>query len=127
MIEIPISHGELVDKVTILKIKSERIKDEKKLRSVRNELSKLKPLMIQSIKVDENHALFKKIYSINSKLWDVEDKLRVKEKNRIFDSEFTELARQVYYTNDERAAVKKEIDLATGSEITEEKSYEKYA
>ena len=121
-----ISCGELIDKITILSIKSERITNEEKLQNVRTELVSLQETSSEYI---ENQAditsLQTLLKQINEELWDVEDAIRVKERNQEFDEEFITLARSVYITNDKRCAVKKQIDAVLGSHLTEEKSYEK--
>lgn len=124
---IEISMGEAIDRHTILQIKSEMIKDESKLPNVRNELEYLNKLIINDIhysliSIDDLELL----YDINLKLWNVEDKLRDLEREKRFDDEFVQLAREVYITNDKRAEVKKRINLACGSRFIEEKSYAKY-
>lgn len=125
MINIPVSNGELIDKISILKIKSEKIIDEAKLKNINQELAKLLPIM-ESIGITFESELYNKLREINLRLWEIEDKIRLKEKEKKFDNKFIELARAVYYTNDERSRIKKQIDKETGSEITEEKSYEGY-
>jgi autotransporter strand-loop-strand O-heptosyltransferase len=125
MLEVPVSNGEIVDKVTILQIKLENIKDEKKLENIRKEYETLFPLMKEDI-FNEDHELYGKLLEINKKLWDIEDKIRDKERENSFDEEFIELARSVYYTNDERSIIKKEINKLTGSGLVEEKSYKDY-
>lgn len=126
-IRVPISPGELIDKITILQIKSERITDPLKVANVRNELALLEATWRESpfatTDIDVEWASLRRI---NEKLWDVEDLLRDKERDRTFDQEFIDLARAVYFTNDERAAVKREINTRLGSKIVEEKSYAKY-
>jgi hypothetical protein len=126
MIRVPISNGELIDKITVLQIKSEKIKDEAKLKNIKKELKMLEKLFETNLKDKDVDPLFTRLKEINLKLWEIEDRLREKERKKEFDSEFIELARGVYYTNDERSRIKKEIDRLTGSQITEEKSYEKY-
>ena len=122
-----ISVGEFLDKITILEIKSERIQDEAKLINVRKELDTLRqtweasPFSRQD--VSNEVAELKKI---NEKLWEIEDDIRDKESQGAFDEEFIELARSVYFTNDERAAVKRTINVKVGSELVEEKSYADY-
>ncbi len=120
--KIEVSNGEIVDKVTILLIKSKKITDSSKLRNVEIELNELYPALI-IIGVDNNHQLFKKLYDINSKLWEVEDILRDMEHRGIFNQDFIYNARQVYHLNDERASIKKEINIITKSMLIEEKSY----
>ena len=124
---VPVSPGELVDKITILRIKAERITDAAKLHNVRVELEALEATWrqcgapVESVAADE--AALQKV---NEALWDIEDRIRDKERDRLFDAEFIELARAVYVTNDERAALKKRINLALGSRLVEEKSYAQY-
>ena len=127
-IKIDVSVGEIMDKLTILEIKAEKIQDEAKLANVRKERDSLLPVISQpAYQTDEVKQLVAKLKSINLKLWGMEDDIRLKEADKAFDEGFIELARSVYFTNDERAAVKKQINLATGSELVEEKSYEDYA
>jgi hypothetical protein len=119
MLNIPASVGEVLDKISILQIKSERITDGRKLANVRHELRCLEDAA-------RNHRLPKleeKLRWVNEALWDIEDRIRVKEKLGEFDDEFIQLARSVYMTNDKRAEIKREINEAIGSELIEEKSY----
>jgi len=125
-IKIPVSPGELVDKVSILKIKSERIKDPEKLKNVNHELKILSELMRDKLDLNFDSSMFTSMYMVNLEIWDIEDKIRMKERDVIFDSEFIRLARSVYITNDRRATIKKCIDVTFKSKIGEEKSYEKY-
>jgi hypothetical protein len=127
-LSVPISCGELIDKITILEIKSERIRDEAKLANVRNELHLLDATWNRyanppRVNIERERARLK---AVNEALWDIEDRIRLKEKAQAFDAEFVELARSVYIRNDERAAVKREINLKLGSALVEEKSYEDY-
>ena len=126
-IKIPISPGELLDKITILEIKSERIADVEKVQNVRRELELLNTEW-DSAGADspEMTELRARLKTINESLWEIEDDIRDKERAGEFDDRFIELARSVYVTNDDRAAVKKEINLLLGSEIVEEKSYKEY-
>lgn len=126
-IKVPISPGELIDKITILEIKAANISDAAKLANVKVELQLLQDTWRTSghANVDID-AEWKQLRDINKKLWDIEDDIRDKERERKFDQEFIELARAVYITNDERAAVKKQINTKLGSKIVEEKSYAKY-
>lgn len=127
VITAQISCGELIDKITILKIKAERISDQEKLKNVRNELAILQKTCESYIADYQDIAeLEKKLQQINQELWDIEDAIRVKERNKEFDDEFIQIARSVYITNDKRCVVKKEIDKILGSLITEEKSYEEF-
>jgi len=122
-----ISFGELIDKITILTIKSQRITDEEKLKNVRTELASLQNTCDHFIGNRANIAnLQALLQEINEALWDIEDAIRIKERHKEFDDEFIALARGVYTTNDKRCAVKKQIDIILGSHITEEKSYEKH-
>ena len=123
--KIEVSNGEIVDKITILKIKSERITDEKKLVNINNELNALLPYL-DEIGISESQPLFQELYVINTELWDIEDRIRLLEKDKSFGDEFIQLARAVYFTNDKRSEIKKEINLRTESDFVEEKSYEKY-
>lgn len=123
--KIEVSNGEIVDKITILKIKSEKITDVEKLKNVNNELNSLLPLLSE-IGILEDNILFTGLYNINSRLWEVEDELRLCEKNDRFDDYFLTLARSVYVLNDTRFEIKKEINLKTSSNFIEEKSYEDY-
>ena len=124
---VPISPGELLDKITILRIKAARIDDADKLRNVRLELDLLEKTWRDSgAAIPEVAADEAALQRVNEALWDIEDKIRDKELVQQFDAEFIELARAVYVTNDERAAVKKRINVALGSRIVEEKSYKPY-
>jgi hypothetical protein len=126
-IEVPVSAGELVDKVTILEIKSDRISDAGKLANVRRELAGLSAIADPMLKAHAGLAPLKaSLKSINETLWVIEDDIRDCERAKDFGAKFIELARNVYRTNDRRAAVKREIDKLLGSEITEEKSYQAY-
>jgi hypothetical protein len=118
---VQVSVGELIDKITILEIKSERINSQDKLDNVNKELEALKPIEAKYPEV----AFYKlRLKAINESLWDIEDAIRVMERNQSFGEEFIDLARSVYFTNDKRAEIKKQINAAAGSEIVEEKSYE---
>lgn len=126
-INVPVSPGELLDKITILEIKAERITDEEKLRNVKMELALLTQTWGQSsVDHDAVLALRQVLKEINQALWDIEDRIRVKEAKEEFDQEFVDLARSVYVQNDRRAAAKKEINVLLGSRIVEEKSYAEY-
>jgi len=126
-IKIDISYGELIDKITILEIKFERIRDPEKRANVERELAVLNDAWMRAgvgpDLIAEERARLK---MTNEKLWDIEDAIRDKELAREFDAGFTELARNVYRTNDERAAVKRIINDRLGSELVEEKSYQPY-
>ena len=124
IINVPISVGELIDKITILEIKKNKLKN-LKLKNILKELSFLRAVLEKnSIFIPDE--IFLQLKSINLTLWDIEDKIRIKEKNKEFDNEFIELARSVYLNNDRRSATKKELNIMFNSEIIEEKSYEKY-
>jgi hypothetical protein len=126
-IRVPISPGELIDKITILEIKSVHITDPAKVANVRHELSLLEATWRESpYSTRDIEAEWAALRGINQKLWDIEDRIRDKERDRSFDGEFIELARAVYVTNDERAAVKRQINAKLGSKIVEEKSYAQY-
>jgi hypothetical protein len=124
---VPISPGELLDKITILRIKSARMTDPVKVGNVRLELDLLEKTWRESgAAIPEVAADEAALQRVNEALWDIEDKIRDKELASAFDAEFIELARAVYVTNDERAAVKKRVNVALGSRIVEEKSYKPY-
>lgn len=124
---IPISPGELLDKITILQIKSERITDPGKVANVRTELEMLNAVWRQAVEDDaEITALTAELKSINEALWEIEDDIRDEERNKRFGERFIELARAVYVTNDERANAKKKVNLHLKSNIVEEKSYQDY-
>ena len=127
-IQVPVSPGEVLDKITMLEIKSERIDDEKKLVNVRRELDLLNKTWAASINEDEViRNLHTQLKEINEALWEIEDDIRDKERAKEFDERFIELARSVYFTNDRRSDIKKKLNLHLGSEIVEEKSYQDYA
>jgi hypothetical protein len=122
-----IAPGELIDKITILRIKSERIGDEAKLKNVRTELDILQKTQAAEVpQSDEMVRLEDALKTVNEALWEIEDDIRDCERNGDFGEEFIRLARAVYVTNDKRAALKKEINLLLGSTIVEEKSYAEY-
>ncbi len=126
-LHMPVSAGELLDKITILRIKSQRISDAAKLANVRLELQLLERTWaalgpaVQAVAADERALL-----AVNEQLWDIEDRIRAKEAAGSFDQDFIDLARAVYHRNDERAAIKKRINVALGSRLVEEKSYQPY-
>jgi hypothetical protein len=126
-LQVPVSPGELLDKITILRIKAQRMRDAAKVANVRLELDLLEQTWAtlgtaaQAVAADEQA-----LQAVNEQLWDIEDRIRDKEGARSFDQDFIELARAVYHRNDERAAIKKRINLALGSRIVEEKSYQPY-
>ncbi len=124
IIHVPISIGELIDKITILEIKKDKLKS-LKLKNILKELSFLRAVLEKNSILIPDEIYFQ-LKTINLKLWDIEDKIRIKEKNKEFDNEFIELARSVYLNNDRRSETKKELNIIFNSEIIEEKSYEKY-
>ena len=124
---IPVSAGELIDKITILEIKSERMADPAKLANVRRELELLRTTWAASPLAGRDVAkLVAELKAVNEALWEIEDAIRAKEAARAFDAGFVELARSVYRTNDRRATIKRELNVALGSDLIEEKSYERY-
>ena len=127
LIQTPVSYGELIDKITILEIKSRRITDEAKLANVRNELDMLNATWANdSASQTDINSERAELFAVNELLWDIEDQIRLKERAQDFDQEFIELARAVYFRNDERAAFKRNINLKLGSQLVEEKSYQDY-
>ena len=126
-LQVPVSVGEVLDKITILQIKLAHISDANKRVNIQNELDALLPLLDgDGFTTDEMQGLMAELKSVNEALWDIEDDIREKEAAKSFDAEFIKLARAVYVTNDKRAEIKKQINLATGSALIEEKSYESY-
>jgi len=126
-ISVPVSYGELIDKITILEIKSERIKNAAKLANVRVELDLLNGTWQEDPAASTDIAAERDaLHRVNEALWDIEDRIRLKEKAKSFDTEFIELARSVYIRNDERAEIKRAINEKLGSTLVEEKSYEDY-
>ena len=127
LIQVPVSYGELIDKITILEIKARQISEPAKLANVRNELDLLNATWANDAAsqtdIGDERA---RLLAVNEALWDIEDRIRLKEKAQAFDAEFVELARSVYFRNDERAAFKREINLKLGSQLVEEKSYQDY-
>ena len=123
--KIEISFGELVDKVSILSIKLEKIKNPDKLKNINKEYDLLYDSM-QKSGITKDSEDFKNLVAVNLKLWDIEDKIRIKEANKEFDDDFIQLARNVYFENDKRAEIKKQINLTFGSELIEEKEYVQY-
>jgi Family of unknown function (DUF6165) len=124
---VPLSPGELLDKITILRIKVARIQDATKLANVKLELSLLEQIWKDSGAAAHDVALDERaLENVNERLWDLEDRIRDKEARQTFDRDFIELARAVYICNDERAAIKKHINLQLGSRLVEEKSYKPY-
>jgi peptidoglycan hydrolase CwlO-like protein len=122
--KIDVSNGEIVDKLTIIEIKLKHIKDEAKLKNLRKEYEVLDKAVSQIISKD--HDLYKELLKINQELWDIEDTIRDLERAKDFGPKFIETARAVYFTNDKRSEVKRQINELTGSDLIEEKSYQKY-
>jgi hypothetical protein len=130
-IQVPISPGELLDKITILRIKSRRMTDPQKLANVRRELAALEETWDSSVFVRGGNqadvgADIEALLAVNERLWAIEDEIRDKERAQAFDAEFVRLARAVYFENDERAAIKRRINVKLGSGLVEEKSYREY-
>lgn len=125
--KIEISNGELIDKVCILAIKLANIQDPKKRHNIIKEFDTLNNVMVEVIDLKSISKEFKALQKINEALWGIEDTLRIKEKKQEFDQEFIELARSVYFTNDKRSEIKRQINLITKSKFVEEKSYQKYS
>ncbi len=126
LINTPISLGELVDKISILIIKQKNITNKSKLDHVKKELDFLQKTLMNYIQKQEINDFLENLININSKLWNIEDDIRECERNKLFDQKFIDLARSVYFTNDERAKVKNDINKKFGSELVEVKSYEEY-
>jgi hypothetical protein len=124
--KIEVSNGEILDKLSILQIKASKFNDIYKLSNVENERRILLPMYDLIATTSEIRQKFHDLININSKLWDIEDMIRIKEQRKEFDEEFIELARSVYKTNDVRASIKRDINLLSNSELIEEKSYEEY-
>ena len=126
-ISVPISVGELFDKISILEIKKIKIKDKTKLQDINFELNALKQILTKKrLNKKNNKEQYTKLFNINKRLWNIEDKKRSYEKSKKFDKAFIELARKVYLLNDRRAKIKNKINHISGSMIREVKSYEKY-
>jgi len=126
-IQTPVSPGEILDKITILEIKVQAIKDAEKQKNVRHELEILLRIWNDNIAYSaEMDTLKNQLKEVNQKIWNIEDAIRLKEASKSFDDAFIQIARSVYFQNDKRAAIKKEINLLLGSELIEEKSYQNY-
>jgi hypothetical protein len=126
MIHTPVSAGELIDKLSILHVKQTKITNEEKLEYVNKEFELLYNMSSIYLEQPEIESLYHQLVDINTKLWDIEDRLRVLETEKRFDEEFIDFARKVYFTNDERFRLKNEINKFTDSEIREVKEYVKY-
>jgi len=129
MIEINASVGELLDKISILKIKEQKINDEKKLLNIKKELGQLSSIAEKFIEKDKKSykKFMDELFEINLQLWETEDSIRILENQKNFNDEFIQLARNVYYSNDKRFEIKSKINNFYGSEIVEEKDYEDYS
>ena len=124
--KVEISNGELLDKLTILRIKQEKIKEEEKLININNEILELEPLYLKILEIRDVSGLFLSLLEVNTEIWAIEDSIRENERNKDFGDSFISLARSVYFQNDKRASIKKQINLETGSFLIEEKSYSDY-
>ena len=123
--KVEFSNGDIVDRYTILSIKKERISDIEKVKNIQREHDVLENALVE-LDISKEDELCIKLKTINEKLWEIEDKIRIKEKQREFDDEFVRLARSVYFANDERAFLKREINILTKSLLIEEKEYQNY-
>ena len=126
MVQVPVSVGELIDKLSILQVKKTKISNQEKLIYIDKEFELLYNMSSIFLDNQEISKSYHELVEINSKLWGVEDELRIKEQNKTFDSSFIHLSRQVYHTNDERFSVKNKINELTNSEIREQKEYVEY-
>lgn len=122
--QIEVSNGEIADKLTIIEIKLKRINESQKLENLRKEYE----ILIRAVAsiINRNHPLYIDLYNINNQLWDIEDHIRELERSKEFGNDFIQTARSVYFINDKRSDVKRKINELTGSNLTEEKSYEEY-
>lgn len=123
--EIEVSVGEIVDKLSILHIKTKNISDVEKLKNVTKEYLYLHEIVFDKLNINYDEH-YKRLLDVNKELWDIEDRIRDKERNKEFDNEFIDLARAVYITNDKRSEIKKEINKIYSSNFVEEKSYQPY-
>jgi len=126
IINIPVSLGELMDKISILKIKKKNIRDKEKLININDELLLLEEILFKSVDDKKTDKYMDELVKINSELWEIEDDIRDCERNKQFDQKFIDLARAVYFTNDQRSQIKLDINNYFGSKIVEVKSYKKY-
>jgi predicted nuclease with TOPRIM domain len=122
--KIEVSNGEIIDKLTIIQIKLERIKDKSKLMNLKKEYGELKIAANEILSLED--PLYKSLYDVNCELWDIEDHIRDLERSKDFGEDFVNTARSVYFKNDKRSEVKRAINIKTSSGFIEEKSYEKY-
>jgi nicotinic acid phosphoribosyltransferase len=126
MISVPVSVGELIDKLSILHVKKTKISNEEKLSFINREYELLYDMSSFYLNNEEIIKLYNKLVEVNSNLWEVEDELRILESKSIFDESFVQLARKVYFTNDERFLLKNKINDLTNSEVREQKEYVEY-
>ena len=126
MVNVPVSVGELIDKLSILQVKKSKVKNSDKLKFIEKEYDLLLSMSFEYFNNVDIISTYKELVDVNTKLWEVEDELRVIENTKVFDSNFIELARAVYYTNDERFRLKDKINNLTNSEIKEQKDYKEY-
>jgi hypothetical protein len=126
MIQVPVSIGELIDKLSILQVKKTKITNQEKLLYINKEFELLYNMSSFYLENEEVSKSYHKLVEVNSKLWEIEDELRINENNKTFDSSFIHLARQVYHTNDERFSIKNNVNELTDSEIREQKDYVEY-
>ncbi|MEI6047803.1 MAG: DUF6165 family protein [Bacteroidota bacterium] len=122
--KIEVSNGEIIDKLTIIQIKLERIRDKAKLENLKKEYDEL--ISASSAIINTNDPLYLSLYHVNCELWDIEDRIRDFERNKNFGDDFIAIARAVYFKNDKRSELKREINIKTSSGLIEEKSYKKY-
>jgi len=122
--KIEVSNGEIIDKLTIIQIKLERIHDKAKRINLQNEYDEL--FKVSSDIISTSDVLYKSLYEVNCELWDIEDHIRDLERNKDFGADFIATARAVYIKNDRRSELKRQINIKTSSDLMEEKSYEKY-
>jgi hypothetical protein len=126
MVNVPVSVGELIDKLSILQVKKGKVKNSDKLKFIEKEYGLLLSMSSEYFNNVDIISTYKELVDVNTKLWEVEDELRVIENTKVFDDKFIELARAVYYTNDERFRLKDKINSLTNSEIKEQKDYKEY-
>ena len=126
MVNVPVSVGELIDKLSILQVKKGKVKNPDKLKFIEKEYGLLLSMSSEYFNNVDIISTYKELVDVNTKLWEVEDELRVIENTKVFDDKFIELARAVYYTNDERFSLKNKINELTNSEVREQKDYVNY-
>lgn len=126
MVSVPVSIGELIDKLSILQVKRLKVSNESKLEFINKEYDLLYDMSVEFLQRKDISEVYDDLVNVNTKLWEVEDELRVIESTKNFDDTFIELARQVYYTNDDRFRLKDKINNLTNSEVREQKDYKKY-